>query len=206
MKRKGLIITTIIFFLTVNTNYFWVGGLGLFNFSAFLLLVFGYFALAASLVGQLFFAIREEFTDKQRLVSITVLIVVLSLTFFFPRGLINFDSLEGNNLFIAQREGAANCVTIFKLKKNNKFIEQKVCFGLTEIRGDYTLKSDTIFFTNVQLGRHEDEYYKFAIIQLANSRNTTILGDLVRYKSYSDTTRDALRITKNDLTNENNKK
>lgn len=206
MKRKGLIITTIVFFLTVNTNYFWAGKLGSFAFPAFLLLVLAYLTLAVGLCVQLYFAIREKFADRQRLADIFFLTIVLTLTFFFPKGLISFDSLEGKDLFIAQREGAANCVTTFKLKENNKFIERSVCFGMTEIKGDYTLKADTIFFINVQLSRYEDEYYKFAIIKPSDSKNGEILGDLMRYNSYSDTTRDVLWIIKNDLINKNNSK
>jgi hypothetical protein len=205
VKRKGLIITTIIFFLTVNTNYFWEGKLGIFAFPAFLFLVVVYLVLVVGLVGQFFFAIREKFTNRQRLLSIAFLTIVLTLTYLFPSGLVSFDRLDGKDLFIAQREGAANCMTTFKLKENNKFIERSVCFGVTETKGDYILKDDTLFFTNVQLGRHEKEYYMFALIKLTGGKSEKRLGDLIRYKSYSDTTGHELWITKNDLTNDNDR-
>lgn len=205
MKRKGLFIAAIIFFLIVNTFYFWDDKLGIFAFPAFLFLIIVYLVLAVGLLGQIFYAIREKFTDRQRILGITLLTIVLTLTFFYPTGLVGFERLEGKDLFVAQREGAANCMTTFYLKDNNRFIERSVCFGITETKGDYILKGDTLFFTNVQLGRHESEYYKFAVFKQTESQNKKILGVLVRYKSYSDTTGQELWVTKNHLTNEKDK-
>lgn len=199
MKRKGIIITTIIFFLIVNTNYFWEGKLGLIAFPVFMFLVVVYLALAIGLVVQIFFAIKEKLSDRQRLFIIALLTAVLALIFFFPNGLLNFDRYEGKDLLVAEREGAANCMTTLKLKESNKFIERSVCFGVTEIKGNYKLKNDTIFFTNVTFGRDENEYYKFAVIKQTENKNETTLGDLVRYKSYSDTTGNELWIIKNEL-------
>lgn len=124
---------------------------------------------------------------------------VLALAFFKPAGLIDFWKFEGNDILIAKREGAANCMTTFKLKENNKFTEKSVCFGMTEIKGDYKLKNDTIFFENVKLGRGEDEFYKFAIIRPSKFNNANSHFDLVRYKSLNDSIGHELWITKNDL-------
>ncbi|MFM2359398.1 MAG: hypothetical protein RLY16_1391, partial [Bacteroidota bacterium] len=46
----GLIITTIIFFLLVNTTYYWEGKLGFFVVPVFALLVAVYFGLAIALL------------------------------------------------------------------------------------------------------------------------------------------------------------
>ncbi len=151
------------------------------------------------LFRQFFLAIKEKFNDRQRLLIIGVLTTVLALAFFKPEGLINFNRLEENDILIALREGAANCMTIFKLKENNKFTEKSVCFGMTEIKGDYILKNDTIFFENVKLGRGEDEFYKFAIIRPSKFNKDNDHFDLIRYKNLSDTTGHELWITKNDL-------
>ncbi|MCZ8217659.1 MAG: hypothetical protein O9262_15550, partial [Cyclobacteriaceae bacterium] len=132
---------------------------------------------------------------------ITLLVTVLTLTILNPNGLINFDKLEGKDLFIAQREGSANCMITFKLKDNNKFLERSVCFGVTEVRGDYKLIGDTIVFFNVELGRDESEYYQFAIIKPAGDKFPNRVGDLIRYKDQNDTTGQEIWIIKNDLTN-----
>jgi len=98
-----------------------------------------------------------------------LLTIVLVLAFFKPFGFIDFDKLEGGDLLIAEREGAANCMTTLKLKDNFTFRETNVCFGVTEIKGNYHLQNDTIYFDNVNIGRHEKGFYKFAVIRHQNS-------------------------------------
>ena len=200
MKQKGLFITTILFFLIVNTNYFWEGKLGFFAFPVDFLLVIVFLVLGFLLLRQLFFAFREKFIDKQRLVIIGILVIVVTVTVLKPNGLINFDKLQGKDLLVAEREGAANCMTTLKLKENNTFTERTVCFGVMEIKGNYELKGDTIFFKDVGFVRHESGYYMFAVIQKSDSEKTKYLGDIVMYKSYSDTIGRDLWITKNELT------
>jgi len=90
-------------------------------------------------------------------------------------------------LLIAQAEGAANCVTTFKLKENNKFVERSICFGVSEIKGYYKIKNDTVFFYDVQLSKSEREYFKYAIIKSSNYQNGNKLGSLVRHKANNDT-------------------
>lgn len=158
-----------------------------------------FFVLLILLLRQIILAIKEKFRDRQRLLIIAVLTTVLVLAFFKPAGLIDFEKFEDKNILVAQREGAANCMTTFKLKENNKFTEKSVCFGMTEIKGDYKLKNDTIFFENVELGRGEDEFYKFAVIRPSKFNKDNKHFDLVRYKDLNDTTGHELWITKNDL-------
>ena len=66
LKNKGLIITTIIFFLLVNTTYYWEGKLGLFAFPVFILLAGVFVGLVISFIRQIYFLIKERFSDKQR--------------------------------------------------------------------------------------------------------------------------------------------
>ena len=91
-------------------------------------------------------------------------------------------------------------MSTLKLRGDKSFIERSVCFGVTETKGTYNLKGDTIFFENISLGSRESDFYKFAVIELRESKNENYLGDLVIYKDNSDTTRIALSIIKNDLT------
>jgi hypothetical protein len=206
LKNKGLIITTITFFLTVNTIYFWEGQLGLFAFPAFLILVIIYLGLGVALLRQIYFLIKEKFTNKFRLINSGLLILVLTLTFLKPFGLIDFDKLEGNNILIAKREGAANCMTTLKLKDDFTFNERTVCFGVSEIKGDYHLQNDTIYFDNVNLGRYENGFYKFAVIKSSKFNEDGKYFDLIRYKNLTDTIGHELSITKNELNKLKNKK
>lgn len=206
LKNKGLLITTIVFFLIVNTTFYWEGKLGLFAFPAFLVLVVIYLGLAVALVRQIYLALKEKLSDKSRLLLIGLLTTVLALTFIRPFGLVNFDKLEGDNLLIAEREGAANCMTTLKLKDDNTFRERNVCFGVTEIKGNYHILNDTIYFDNVSVGRHENEFYKFAVIKPSKFNKDGKHFDLTRYKSITDTVGHELWITKNDLNKLKDKK
>ena len=199
MKSKGIIITTLVFFLLVNTTYYWEGKLGLFAFPAFLILAAVYLGLAFALLRQLYLTVKEKFKQRHRLITIGLLTTVLVLTFFKPLGLINFDKLEGNDVLVAEREGSANCLTTLKLKDDFTFRERIGCFGVSEIKGTFRVVKDTIYFDNIQLGRHEDNFYKFAVIKPSKFANSKILGDLIRYKDLTDTVGHELWITKNEL-------
>ena len=182
----------------MNTTYYWEGKLDLFAFPAFILLVIVYFGLVVALVIQVYFLIKEKFTDKKRLLQVGLLIIVLALTFYKPFGFIDFDRLSGKDLLVANREGGGNCMTTLKLKDNNTFRERSVCFGVTEIKGRYELRGDTIFFKEVKKGR-QSEYYSYALIRQADTQNKKIVGAIVLYRDINDTEGFALFITKNDL-------
>lgn len=125
---------------------------------------------------------------------------VLILTFLKPNGLINFDKLSGNDVLVAQREGVANCMTTIKLKENKTFRERIVCFGVSDIKGTYELKNDTIFFKNIEFGRYNNEFYEFAVIKSSNNNTFS----LTKYKNKNDTIGYELLVVKNEL-NELNK-
>ena len=190
----------------VNTTYYWEGKLGLFAFPAFLLLVVIYAGLGITLVKQLYFLIKEKFVDYQRVLKVGLLTIVLVLTFYNPFGLIDFDKLEGGDMLIAEREGSANCMTTLKLKDDFTFRERNVCFGVTEIKGNYHLQNDTIYFDNVNVGRHENEFYEFAVIKPSKFDNSKFFGDLIRYKDLLDTIGHELWITKIELNKLKDKK
>lgn len=198
MKRKGLITTVVIFFLLVNTTYYWEGKLGLFAMPVFLILTVVYFGLVIALIRQLYLSIKERFSNKFRLLNIGFLTAILTLTFFKPFGFIDFDKFEGENLLIARREGAANCMTTFKLKDDLTFKERNVCFGVTEIKGTYRIYNDTIYFFNVRRAKKEDIKYEFGVIEKLELY-TENPHALKLYKSKNDTIGFKYFITKNDL-------
>lgn len=198
MKYKGVIIAISFLFLIINTIYFWEGKLGLFAFPVFLLLGVFYVVLTIILFRQVFLVFKERFSDRKRVIISALLFVVLLLTFFKPTGLIDFDHLVGKDLLIAGREGGGNCTTTLKLKDNYTFRERNVCFGVTEIKGSYELKGDSIIFKDIE-SRRQSEYYSYALIKSANFQNKMIIGTLVLYKNKSDSIGHELFITKDDL-------
>jgi hypothetical protein len=199
LKNKGLFITTIIFFLLVNTTYYWEGKLGLFAVPTFVLLVAVYFGLAIALLRQIYFSVKEKFKQKHRFILIGLLTTVLLLTYFKPLGIVDFDKFEGADILIAEREGSANCLTTLRLKDDYTFKERIGCFGVSEIKGTFRVVNDTIYFDNIQLWRQEESFYKFAVIKPTEFDNSKIFGDLIRYKDLTDTVGHFLWITKNDL-------
>ena len=194
MKHKGLIFATIGFFLILNTSYFWEGELKLLAFPVFMLLLMSYVILGFVLLQQLFLAFKEKFVDRQRILAAAFLSAVLIVTYFRPWGVIDFDTLSGEDLLVAEAEGGGNCSTTLKLKDNNKFVERSVCFGLTETKGFYELKGDTILFSG-----SNDKYYTYAILKKREFQNEPISSVLIMYKSRTDTTGLELSIVKNGL-------
>lgn len=197
MINKPLLFTTIVFFILVNSAYFWESHLGLFVFVALLALALVFIILFVSLIRQISLSIKERAVNKHRIYLIILLALVLTLAIFKPYGLINFEKWESNSLLIAQREGAANCLTTLKLKENRKFSERNLCFGVSETTGTYRIKKDTIYFENVKLGRGEDKYYEFAIIKRSKINDKHL--ELIRYKNHQDTAGTWLTILKNEL-------
>jgi hypothetical protein len=195
-----------IFFLIVNTTYYWEGKLELFAFPVFLILVIIFLGLGVALIRQIYFLVKENFKDNKRIIDIGLITLILTLIFLKPYGLIDLDKLEGDNILIAEKEGSANCMTTLKLKDNFKFSVRSVCFGITEIKGKFRLQNDTIFFDYVNVGRHENELYKFGIVNLSNSNNSKSIPYLTIYKKLTDTNGHKLWITKNDLNKLENKK
>ncbi|MBI3233736.1 MAG: hypothetical protein HYZ42_06790 [Bacteroidetes bacterium] len=84
MKKKRLFTTTIIFFLTLTTSYYWEGKLGLFTFPVFIILVIIYLGLGITLFRQIHLLIKEKYTVKSRLINISTITLVLILTFSKP--------------------------------------------------------------------------------------------------------------------------
>lgn len=198
MKNKKIVIAAFVFFLLVNTGYFWGGELGLWAIPLFTLLAVIFLLLAAVLFRQICFTVREKFKDKRRIIDIVLLTLMLTLIFFKPDGMIDFDRLQGENLLVAGREGGGNCTTTLILKSNSAFRYESICFGITVDKGDYRLRNDTIFFENINLSRNSSAFYKFAVIQ----RESPVLGNsswLVFSRETADSDHYFLGITKNEL-------
>lgn len=198
-KNKRLIIITIVFFLTINTSYYWEGKLGFWAMPVTVLLILIYLGIGLALLREIFFAVKEKLANKSRLFLVAFLTIILTIIFIKPFGIINFDEFEGTNVLIAEREGVANCMTTLKLKSNNTFRQKSVCFGITEITGNYHFKNDTIYFDAIDFDRDKSKIYKFAIIKPSTSKKNQNNFHLILYQNLSDTIGYELYIIKNEL-------
>lgn len=196
MKNKILLITTIFFFILVNTGYYWMSFLGGWSIILIFSLVIVFIVLAISLIVQLVNLFEEKSNVKQRMILVVIMILVLTLTILFPRGLFNFEKLEGEDLLIAGREGAANCMTTINFKSNNQFRERDVCFAIMVKKGKYYFENDTIKFEK----SGEENPYQFAVIRPTIAKNKLIKQDLLLYRNIQDTQPQILFISYNKLT------
>jgi len=193
LKNKRLIITAILFFIIINTTYYWEGKLGLFAMLTLLISGITWMVLAFALVREVYFAFAKKTDIKHRLTNIIILFIVLFLTWLKPDGIIDFDKLSGNDVLITQREGGGNCKTILKLKDNYTFTERSICFGVSEVKGKYYLKNDTIYFENEEAGIFKSEFYEFAVVRTDKSYQ-----ELILYTSRNDTIGLWLPVIKNE--------
>jgi len=197
LKHKHLYIATITFFVVVNTSQLWAAKIGVFAMLSYLLLLVWFIILSTAFFIQLFMLIKEKFNIRKRVYLTVLMAIVLASAFILPLGLINYEIFESETILNANREGAANCTTIFKLNKDHTFKEKNICFGITEITGNYSYINDTIFFEKINLGRNENKYYEFAIIKPSLFNDTEF--DLVLFENKKDTVGKALWITYNQM-------
>lgn len=195
MKNKLLFTAALLFFISVNTKYFWEGKLGNKAFPVFMLQFVIYALLTSGLFRQLYLLLKEKGGKKSRLLLILFLFFVLAGSFLRPMGLINFDAFEGKDVLIANRQGAANCNTNFKLKDNFTFKEKTYCFGIEEFKGKYRLKNDSIFFTSLEPA--SINYFSFAVIKKAAAIDEP--ATLLFYRKGNDTVQQTLFVKKNRL-------
>jgi len=198
LKNKTIIIITIIYFSIINTTYYWEGKLGILAFPAFFFLFTTFLIFLVILGIQCYFLIQEKLANKQRLFLVIFLTVILSLIYYKPFGLIEFNKFEAKTVLEAQREGAANCKTTFKLKNDFTFKEKNVCFGITEVTGSYKVINDTIYFENIEKGKEEDAKYTFGIIEELKTYTENRFA-LKLYKNKLDTIGLRYFIEKNEL-------
>lgn len=201
MKHKTLFFTTLAFFLVVNTSYFWMPVLGLPNLIVVIILLFVFLILGLTLLWECSLAIKEEFSNRQRLIGIVCLFIVLVLAYELPTGAIDFEKFEGKDLLVARQEGTAHCTTTLKLKSNHKFVIRSVCFFVSETRGTYKVNGDTILFNNTRIDNYNDNHYLFAVFNFHDSLQKVIGSSIIMHQNYNDGYGYPLSIEKNELKN-----
>lgn len=189
---NNLIKITIIFFLVINTRYFWEGKLGVWGLFTTLILIQVYFVLVIALLNQFIKSFREKFSNSKRNILITLTSIILFLVSLKPNGIINFERFEEEDCIVAERESVANCRIKLQLKENLEFIENSYCFGRIEQRGNYQIIDDTIYFYNNGDEKIEN-FYSYGVIKKNN--NSKGLDQILLFKDTS--LKYSLFITKN---------
>ncbi len=196
MNNKSLLLTTIAFFLLVTVSDYWVWEMGMWILPITLFLVIVFMVLLIKCFFQLAKAKKEKFSNPSRNWTFAVSSILLVLIFLWPQGMINFEKLEGENILVAHREGLANCMSTIQLKPNATFKLRNVCFGLSEFKGKYEYKNDTIFYFVPNASQGHKPYYEYGTVQEIGKQGKKIL---IQYQSRRDTTGVRFEITKNKL-------
>lgn len=83
--------------------------------------------------------------QNERLIFITLILVLNLVSFANPFGIVDWEKHEGKNILVAEMVGTANCRTIITLKNNNRLKYTSRCFGEDFYFGTYTIKNDTLY-------------------------------------------------------------
>lgn len=191
MFKSRLVIVTLLLFLLINTSYFWEGMLGVFAMPLTLVFIITFLVLVFQVLRQIYLSIKERSRDKQRIYRIALVIVLLTLMILRPLGLINYRIFESENIFVAEREGVANCMTTLMLKESGRFKMRSVCFGVDEETGAYTFNKDTLKL-NYASFRGGNDGFKYGILDTAKK-------SLTLYRTAADTLPYPLFVRKNEL-------
>ncbi|MPT32268.1 MAG: hypothetical protein E2600_11525 [Chryseobacterium sp.] len=172
-------VSVFVLFLLINTSYYWEGEFGIFTFLIFIVLFILFLILSIELIRQLYISLKNRFNEKLRNHLIVFMILCLTLIIVKPTGIINFDKFGGENLLFAQAEGAANCTSTLKVKKDsNKFSYEIICFGIEKTKGTYKIIDRIIYFDDYDKRKFNFSYGKIdknkGFIALYRSKNDSL--------------------------------
>lgn len=140
-----LFIIIAVFFLFVNTRYFWEEYIPYSEYF-FLFLVIVYCVLSINIIIHIIKGLTERFCIKRRNYNIIIGLIILPLTFIFPYGIFSFKKLLPKEIFIAERIANRLCIETITLKEQHKFTYNTSCFWSVTDYGSYSISNDTIYF------------------------------------------------------------
>lgn len=122
---------------------------------------------------------KEKFEDRDRIILVLLIFVVLLVPIFAPRGLVDCRVVYGKELFRAESEkGGYNNNPRLCLYESGDFQYTTGGWGMGLVVGEYKVSGDTIFFAKV---RRDNRFYKFGIFDRNDSSSSKGLLNL-----YSD--------------------
>ena len=194
-KYRFLIISTVVLFLMINTQYYWKGLISDLDWALTLLCLIAFLVLLICLLYQLFLMFKERFKNRPRVYTVLAIGALLVLIFTKPSGIIDFEKLEGREMFTAWQEGVDGCGVGLILKENEVFYMKSNCFGIEDkMRGAYAIQNDTIKLKFSTL-KGFTKQYEYGVYKPANN----ITSEVLLYASKKDTMPYRLTIFKNEL-------
>ncbi len=106
--------------------------------------------------------------------------------------------MRGKTLLIANREGAANCMTTLKLRTGNRFTLRSVCFEIDKTWGSYLISNDTVYFKKPR-GYHDEDFYEFGIIKTSSFDWNKGGQEFFLFRNKKDTSEMYLTVIENNL-------
>jgi len=197
MKPRAASIVFIIFFLAVQSQYFWEQNLGLVGFFIIMGSFYFFCILGIVWIYHLVKLRNQENRTYSRVITILLGLVVITSTYLKPFGIIDFQQFESKTVLEARKEGGGGCNILLKLYEDYTFKESESCFGASTTKGEWHIKNDTFYFGKVRNGTRVDEYYEKGIIEKRKYDNS--IEYLRRYLNSSDSIGMRIRVTKNKL-------
>ncbi|RLZ09157.1 hypothetical protein [Faecalibacter macacae] len=117
--------------------------------------------------------------------------ILLGLIIYKPFGLIDDKMIYGENLLFVHEEGVASCTSSFEFKKNGKYFQKSVCFGINRKVGNYTINNDTIYLDTLQINQ-----YKYGVIHRKDSVLKMYLTHPKTAKDFEDFKLDSAQLQK----------
>lgn len=191
-KYKFLIISTVVLFLMINTDYYRIGlffELGSLYFTALLV-------LTICLLCQLYLTIKERLQNRPRVYLVSIMSLLLGLIFVKPSGIIDFEKFEGKEVLTAWSEGVDGCGEGIILKENEVFYMKSICFGAEDkMRGTYAIQNDTIKLKFSTLAGFTKQY-EYGLFKLNDKKRR---NEVLLYASKKDTMPYRLTVFKDEL-------
>lgn len=151
-------------FLLINTQNFWIHETGFFAIVLYLIELILFIGLIISTIIKLYKYFDDEERNFKKGISVFVGIIVLTLIFLYPSGLITDKTIYGKDKLVAYSIGTIDCRTTYYFKSNDVYIEDSFCFFPSREVGKYYLKNDTIYFDTIT-----NKQYKFGTINRKDS-------------------------------------
>jgi hypothetical protein len=147
-SKNKLNITTLLFFILINTSFFWDGFLGIYSIPFSFVLEIVFLIIIVNFFILIFRIIQNKFDSKNKRNQILYIAIVIALTIYKPFGFINLELSKANEVLIAKKEAVSNCNMLLILRDDGTYTQRMVCYSIDNIQGTYSLKNDTIFFKN----------------------------------------------------------
>ncbi len=146
MRISKTLIATILIFVIINTQNYWIAEIGLLLFPIFLILLIGCIVLFLILVKSAFKILHSDKKSTGAIIQWILSILLLASIIAFPGGIV--EKQYAPTKIKAFKEGAGGCGNTLYLREDGTFLDRSVCFGIQEIEGRYQISNDTIYFNS----------------------------------------------------------